>query len=80
MTPVNFSDVSVASVPSPTGLAATPDGRILVATQSGRVRLYHGGALLATPALDLSASVCFNFERGLLGIAVDPSFATNRFI
>ena len=31
-------------------------------------------------ALDLSAKVCTNSERGLLGVAVDPAFATNGFV
>jgi hypothetical protein len=28
----------------------------------------------------VSASICTNSERGLLGVAVDPAFATNHFI
>jgi glucose/arabinose dehydrogenase len=39
-----------------------------------------GGTLLATPALDLSTVICSESERGLLGVAVDPQFASNRFI
>ncbi len=35
---------------------------------------------MATPALDLSARVCATSERGLLGVAVDPTFADNGFI
>ncbi|HEX2231866.1 MAG TPA: PQQ-dependent sugar dehydrogenase [Thermoleophilaceae bacterium] len=79
-TPPDFSDTSVAAVASPTALASTPDGRILIATQSGQLRVYQNGALQTTAALDLSSSVCFNFERGLLGVAVDPAFADNHFI
>jgi hypothetical protein len=36
--------------------------------------------LLATPALNIASRLCTNSERGLLGIAVDPAFASNRFI
>lgn len=77
-----FQDDLVASIPAPTALAFTPDGRMLATTQPGQLRIYTGGALLGTPALDLGArgDLCANSERGLLGIAVDPNFATNRFI
>ncbi|GEM_PF-899435 len=39
-----------------------------------------GGALLPTPALDLSPTLCTTGEQGLVGIAVHPNFATNHFI
>lgn len=67
---------------SPTALAFTPDGRMLVARQTGQLLVYRDGALLAT-ALNLGGSVCSNSERGLLGVAVDPDFnpaANNRYI
>jgi glucose/arabinose dehydrogenase len=44
------------------------------------VRVYQNKALLGTPALNLSAKICTNSERGVLGIAVDPNFTTNQFI
>ncbi len=78
--PANFSDSLVATIDSPTALAFTPDGRILVTTQDGTLRVFQGGSLLSTPAFDLSGQLCSDFERGLLGIAVDPAFATNHFI
>ncbi len=78
--PANFTDEVVTTVASPTALAFTPDGRMLVATQPGRLRVHSGGTLLTTPALDLSTVACSNSERGLLGVAVDPQFAVNRFI
>jgi len=78
--PAGFTDALVATLTSPTALAFTPDARLLITTQSGRLRVYAAGALLATPALDLSARVCADSERGLLGVAVDPSFTANRFV
>ena len=77
--PAGFTDSLVASVGGPTALAFTPDGRLLITTQGGDLRVYKNGSLLATPALDLTA-VCTNSERGLLGVAVDPDFATNRYV
>ena len=78
--PSGFTDGLVASVPSPTSMAFTPDGRMLVTSQPGTLRVVKAGALLATPALDITAKTCSNSERGLLGVAVDPSFTTNNFV
>lgn len=79
--PPGFTDRLVAAVAAPTALAFTPDGRILVTSQGGDLHVVTpGGVLLGTPALSLGARVCSNGERGLLGVAVDPAFAANRFI
>src|SRR5262245_27412653 len=70
------------AVAVPTALAFTPDGRLLVTQQTGQLRVYQNGALLAAPALDLTVGdkICPYFERGLLGVAVDPDFAANHYI
>jgi len=78
--PADFEDTLIANVSAPTALAFTPDGRLLITTQTGTVRVYADGALLASPALNLAAKLCTNSERGVLGIAVDPAFATSHFI
>lgn len=36
--------------------------------------------LLSTPALNLSSRICSDSERGLLGVAVDPQFNSNRYV
>ena len=79
-TPVDFADSLVATVPGPTALTFTPDGRMLVTTQLGRLRVLSNDTLLAAPAIDLAASLCTGEEQGLLGVAVDPSFPTNGFL
>ncbi|HEV3485247.1 MAG TPA: PQQ-dependent sugar dehydrogenase, partial [Vicinamibacterales bacterium] len=78
--PAGFDDAIVATVPAPTDLAFTPDGRLLITSQAGTLRIYENGALKSTPALNLSSILCTDSERGLLGVTVDPAFATNRFI
>ena len=78
--PAGFEDRLVADAGSPTALAFTPDGRMLIATQPGQLKVYQNGRLLSTPALNLSSRDCSNSERGLLGVAVDPSFQTNHYI
>jgi len=78
--PSGMMDSLVASVAAPTALAFTPDGRLLVTSQSGALQVVQDGTLLPTPALDLGPTICSTSERGLLGIATDPAFATNHFI
>lgn len=78
--PPDFEDVVVTAVGGPTALAFTPDRRLLITTQGGQLRVYQNGALIATPALNLNSRLCTNSERGLLGIAVDPQFASNNYI
>jgi glucose/arabinose dehydrogenase len=79
--PAGFADTLVTAIGSPTDIAFTPDGRLLITRQTGSLRVFQGGALLATPAISFAtANICTNSERGLLGVAVDPAFATNRRI
>jgi glucose/arabinose dehydrogenase len=78
--PVVFADAIVAKVTAPTALAWTPDGRMLITQDSGQLRIVRNGQLLAMPALDLTTRICSGGERGLLGVAVDPKFATNHYI
>ena len=80
--PSGFVDELVATVGGPTAITFTPDGRLLVTRQSGSLRVVTAaGTLLPTPALTLSSSqICTNFERGLLGVAVDPAFTANRYV
>ena len=79
--PAGFADQAVVSgIDRPTALAFTPDGRMLIGAEAGLVRVYENGSLLPQAALDISAKVCSDQERGLMSVAVDPAFAANRFI
>ncbi len=61
-------------------MAFTPDGRMLVTSQGGTLGVYGGaGALLGTQTFPAS-QICSNSERGLLGVAVDPNHAVNRYV
>ncbi len=55
-------------------------GRLFVVEQGGRIWIVQNGTRLATPFLDLHASISTGGERGLLGLTFDPGFATNRFL
>ena len=61
--PSGFEDRLLAYTSKPTALAFTPDGRMLVATQPGVLRVYKNEQLLQTPALDISSKICANYER-----------------
>jgi glucose/arabinose dehydrogenase len=79
--PIGFVDEIVAKLRQPTAIAFTPDGRILIATKPGVLRVVdQEGRLLEEPALDLRNETCTEIERGMGGITVDPAFEQNRFI
>ena len=80
--PEGFSTVQqVAGLDGPTALAYAPDGRLFVAEKAGRVRVVGAdGRLHPEPVIDISDHVNSYWDRGLLGIAVDADFATNRSI
>jgi len=79
--PAGFSDVLVTGIGAPTAIAFTPDGRLLITTQGGTLRVVENGALVATPAITFGGTVlCTNSERGLLGVAVDPAFTANGYL
>ncbi len=76
--PANFAETSITGLSSPTAMAIAPDGRIFVCQQGGALRVIKNGALLPAPFMTLSVDPAG--ERGLLGIAFDPGFATNNFL
>ena len=76
--PPGFTETSISGLANPTAMEIAPDGRIFVCQQGGSLRVIKNGVLLSTPFLTLSVDP--NGERGLLGIAFDPNFATNNFL
>lgn len=65
----------------PWDLAFLPDGRMLVTERAGTLLVFESGEpnarrLAAHPVPDVRAQG----ESGLMGIAVDPAFATNRLL
>jgi len=63
----------------PTTLEFTPDGRLFIAERGGRILVVQDGAVLPTPLIQINVNSDFG-ERGLVGLAVDPSFETNGFL
>jgi glucose/arabinose dehydrogenase len=77
--PTGFAETRVATgLASPTAMAFAPDGRLFVCEQGGRLRVIKNGALLTQPFLTVSVNA--SGERGLLGVAFDPNFASNGFV
>ncbi len=68
----------VTGLSSATAMAQAPDGRLFVTQQGGPLRIVQNGALLPTPFVTLTVDP--NGERGLLGVALHPDFASNRFV
>jgi glucose/arabinose dehydrogenase len=59
--------------------APTSDSRLFIVEQPGRIRIVENRTLLQTPFLDLSGQISSGGERGLLGLAFHPSYASNGF-
>jgi glucose/arabinose dehydrogenase len=53
-------------------------GRLFILEQEGRIKVLPPGATSSTLFLDLTSRVLAGGERGLLGLAFHPRFATNR--
>lgn len=62
----------------PTQMAFTPDGRLLVAEQGGKLRVIKNGQLLSSSALSLTVNKAG--ERGFSGVVADPDFSSNNYI
>ena len=77
--PSGFTESMVAGgISSPTAMSFAPDGRLFVCQQTGQLRVIKNGSLLASPFLTVTVDSAG--ERGLLGIAFDPNFASNQFV
>lgn len=50
---------------------------MLITSQGGKLYVLEDGTLTLARTLQ---NICSNSERGLLGVAVDPAFAQNRFV
>ena len=81
-TPPGFSESVVFSgLTNPTALRFSPDGRVFVAEKRGVIKVFDS---LADPTpdvfADLNANVHNFWDRGLLGMALDPGFPANPYV
>lgn len=68
----------VTGLESPWSMAFAPDGRVFITERAGNVRVVTDGRLNEQPWMTLNVAAVG--EAGLLGIALDPDFATNNFV
>ena len=79
--PAGFEErVMVGGLTGTTDVDFAPDGRAFITEKAGRVKVAAPGASTASLLLDISSRVNSNHDRGLLGIALDSSFATNGYV
>lgn len=77
---VAFDVVTVASgLERPWAIAFLPSGRLLVTERPGRLRLVAADGTLSPPATGLPA-MDTRGQGGLLDVALDPAFGSNRLI
>jgi glucose/arabinose dehydrogenase len=78
-TPNLQATLIVSGLQSPLDVQVVPDDRtrLFVVEQQGRIRIVRSRALVATPFLDIVARVGSGGERGLLGLAFHPQYASN---
>jgi glucose/arabinose dehydrogenase len=74
--------VYVGDVSVPTALAFAPDGRLFLAERGGAIKIAANGqvATWATVPTVTTEPGGGNSERGLLGLALSPTFATDHFV
>ena len=77
-----FTDeIVVSGLDSPTVVAFSPDGRIFVGEKSGIIRVFDGpGDQTGSVFADLTTQVHNYWDRGLLGMALDPGFPTTPYV
>ncbi|MDD1557135.1 hypothetical protein C7U65_16115 [Bradyrhizobium sp. WBAH23] len=74
-------ETAVTGLNQPAAMDWTPDGRyMLIAQKDGVVRVVDNGTLRSTPLINLASEVNDFGDRGLLGIAVNPNFASNHYV
>ncbi len=71
--------VVTSGLTSPWGIAALPDGRFLITQKAGSMRIVNAsgqvsGNIGGIPAVNAGG------QGGLLGLCIDPAFATNRMV
>lgn len=81
------AETYVDSLAYPTSIAFAPDAsnRLFInELQSGKIRIVQNGVLLDQPFAQVETNVTGSFpvqgENGLLGLAFDPDYASNRYV
>ena len=71
-------EILIRGLDTPWAIDFAPDGRIFITERLGRIRVVEGGRLLPEHWMKLEVQAVG--EGGLMGLALDPQFAQNRFV
>jgi glucose/arabinose dehydrogenase/PKD repeat protein len=80
--PPGFTETAaITGLTAPTAVRFAPDGRVFVAEKRGRILMYDSiSDLTPTVWADFQANVHDFWDRGMLGMALDPNFATRPYV
>jgi glucose/arabinose dehydrogenase len=80
--PTGFvDDVVLTGLTKPTAVRFSPDGRVFVAEKSGIIKVFDSlSDSSPTVFTDLRTNVHNYWDRGLLGLALDPGFPTRPYV
>jgi glucose/arabinose dehydrogenase len=71
--------VITSALKRPWGITALPDGRLLITEKEGVMRIVTTAGQVSEPITSIP-SVVNEGQGGLLGVTIDPDFATNRMV
>lgn len=77
-TPIQTSMIT-SSLSAPWGITALPDGRLLVTQKAGTMRIVTSTGAVGNPITGIPA-VNATGQGGLLGVCIDPQFASNKMV
>lgn len=69
----------ISGLEVPWSIVFTSSSRIIVSERKGTIRLIENGTLVETPLYTFS-QVRAQGEEGLMGLALDPDYVTNKFV
>ncbi|HKY65486.1 MAG TPA: PQQ-dependent sugar dehydrogenase [Acidimicrobiales bacterium] len=80
--PAGFADtVAISGLTQPTDVAFAADGRVFVSEKSGLIKVFDSVSdTTATVFADLRTQVHNFWDRGLLGLTLDPGFPTKPYV
>src|SRR6218665_3047672 len=74
------SKIITESLKSPCGIAVLPDGRLLITEKKGALRIVDPASGAVSEKIEGIGEVDDKGQGGLLGLTLDPDFATNRMV
>src|ERR671912_639794 len=80
--PTGFEEVAVATgLTGATAMEVAPNGDLWVLQQGGTVKRFRPGSTAADLVANLTTvGLRSEGERGVLGLAFDPNYATNKYV